>query len=113
MIASTARITRLALLSRVRRTPGRAPRTGRRRRGSLSTGGGRFRDDRDVREVQLGAAPGAQRVVELDDLPAPRAGAAQLVALGAVDDRGHQAEDRQDRADAGPQEERRALDAPD
>ena len=72
--------------------------------------GGRLGLDRDLGEVELGAAAHADRVVELDDLPAARALAADLVALEAVEDRREQPEERHDAGDQEPQDERRALD---
>ena len=50
--------------------------------------GGRFRCDGRFRELQLGSAAHADGVVDLAHAPAIRALPAQLVALGAVDDRG-------------------------
>src|SRR3954452_2416433 len=81
MMASTARISiRALLLVRLAET---GP--------SLSAPGHRgFRHDRDLGEVELGTAARAQRVVELDDLAAARALAAQLVAVVAVGDGGEQ-----------------------
>src|SRR3954454_20634260 len=99
MMASTARmIIRAFLLVRPAET-----------RPSLSARDGRFRGDRDLGELELGPAAGAQRVVELDDLPAAGALAPQLVAVVAVRERRDQPEDRQDRGDHEPQEERRPL----
>ena len=60
---------------------------------------GRFRCDGDLGELELGPAAGAERVVQRDDLPAARALAAQLVAVGAVEHEREQPEDRQDRRD--------------
>ena len=60
-------------------------------------GGRQSRDSGGITLVgvlELGAAAGAQRVVELDDLPAARAGAPRLVALDAVEDRRDQPEER-------------------
>src|SRR4051794_19284777 len=54
-------------------------------RSGLLRAGRRLGVDRHVGEVQLRAAARADRVVELHDLPAARALAAQLVALGAVE----------------------------
>src|SRR4051794_20977848 len=58
--------------------------------------GDRLGLDGDVGEVELGAAAGAERVVELRDAPAVRALAAQLVGLDAVAERGEQPEERHD-----------------
>src|SRR5215207_2242282 len=80
---------------------------------SLSRGCSRFGLYRDVRELQLGAAARAQRVVQLHDPPAAGALAAQLVALAAVEHRGEQPEHRQQAGDQEPEEERRALDPAD
>src|SRR3954462_12846195 len=103
MMASTARrIIRALLLVRPAET-----------RPSLSARDGRFRGDRDLGEVELGPAAGAQRVVDLHDLAAGRALAAQLVGLVAVHQRGDQPHQGQQPGDHEPQEERRALDPAD
>src|SRR3712207_917693 len=51
-------------------------------RPSLTAVRRRFRLDRDLGELEVGAAAGAQGVVQLDDLAAGGALAADLVALG-------------------------------
>src|SRR5439155_7855540 len=62
-------------------------------KGSLTTlQSRRFGLDRHFGEVEVCPAAHAHRVVQLDDLPARRALAPQLVAVGAVEDRGQQAE---------------------
>src|SRR5215208_921997 len=64
----------------------------RRLRGSLSAHrGGRLGLDRHLREGELGAAAGADGVVELDDPAAARTLPPQLVAVVAVQERGEQA----------------------
>src|SRR4051812_19389517 len=74
---------------------------------SLSApGDGRFRLDRDLGELEIGAAAHAHRVVELDQLAAAGALAAHLVLLGAVRERHEQAEHRHHGADERPDEER-------
>src|SRR3954468_7025285 len=60
--------------------------------------------DRHLRELELGPATCAQRVVELDDLAAPRALAAQLVAVVAVQKRREETGERDERRDQEPQE---------
>src|SRR3954454_13613157 len=98
MMASTARIRLLLRLEG---------------EGRLTTDCGRFRLDRDLGEVEIVAAAHAHRVVQLDDLAAGRALAADLVAVGAVEDRGQQPEHGEHEADHEPDEERRAFDAAD
>src|SRR3954470_17820803 len=60
-----------------------------------------------VRELQVGPAAHAHRVVQLDDVPAGRALAPQLVPLGAEEHGAEQAEHGQRGPDQEPQEERR------
>src|SRR5215207_3357028 len=103
MIASTARII-AARTSFLKSGVGDA---------SLSRRCGRFGLYRDLREVQLGPAADADRVVQLDDLAAAGALPAQLVALGAVQQRGEEPEHRQDAGDQEPDEEGRALEPAD
>src|SRR3954470_9348302 len=99
MMASTARIIiRAFLLLRPAET-----------KPSLSPRDGRFRGYRDLGELELGPAVRAHGVVQLDDLPAARALAPQLVAVVAVGDRRDQPEEGQDRGDHEPQEERRPF----
>src|SRR3954447_20468379 len=98
MMASTARIRLLLRLEGER---------------SLTTDCSGFRLDRDVGEVEIGAAAHAHRVVQLDDLAAGRALAPHLVAVRPVEDRRQQPEHGQHEADHEPDEERRALDAAD
>src|SRR4029079_18607484 len=69
--------------------------------------------NRDLGEIEVGPAAHAHRVVEHDDLAAGRALTPDLVAVGAVEDRGHEPEHGQDCADREPDEERRAFDAAD
>src|SRR3954447_21330458 len=76
---------------------------------SLKSSG--FRLDPDLGEIEIGAAAHAHRVVELDDLAAGRALAADLVALGPVRERDQESEHRHDRADQRPDEERGPPDA--
>src|SRR5918995_4387725 len=101
MIASTARIIACSNLlpceSRSYGTP------------SLTAVGRRFRLDRDGREVEIGPAPVADLIVQLEHLAAARALAPQLVALGPVEHGGEQPDPRQEPADEEPDEERRAL----
>src|SRR5262245_6742044 len=80
---------------------------------SLTTQSGRFRLNCDLGEIEVGPAAHAHGVVQLDELAAGGALAADLVALGAVEDRGHQADHRQHGADHEPDEEGRAFDAAD
>src|SRR4029078_4142177 len=84
--------------------------TARIMRASLSAVDRGFRRDDLVRILELGAAAGAERVVDLHDLAAAGALAPQLVAVGAVEHQRDQPEHRQDRRDQEPQEHRRALD---
>src|ERR1700753_1724125 len=72
-----------------------------------------FGCDRDVGELDLLAAAGAEGVVDLRDLPAAGTLAAQLVALEAVGDRGEQAEEGDEAGDQEPQQERAALELAD
>src|SRR3954463_8416133 len=100
MIASTARISiRAFLLVRPAET-----------RPSLAARDRRFRGDRDLGELELGPAAGAERVVERDDAPAAGALAPQLVPVGAVEDERDQPEQRQDRRDQEAEDHRHALD---
>src|SRR5207302_1775081 len=66
--------------------------------------------DRHVRELELGAAARAHGVVQLDDLSAPRTLAAELLGVPAIEDRGQQAEERDQTRDQEPDEERAAFD---
>src|SRR4051812_47670279 len=68
-----------------------------------------FRLDGLARELQVGPAAHAHRVVELDDPAAGRALAAQLVALGPIQHRGDQPEDGDRGADQEPEDRRGAL----
>src|SRR3954469_21329593 len=68
-----------------------------------------LRLDRELGELELGPAAGAQRVVELDDLPAGRALAPQLVALVAIQQRGEDPDQREHGADHEPDRKPRAL----
>src|SRR5688572_15471207 len=99
MTASTARIIRL--------TPWNRPATDG--RPSLPLRHARFRHDRDLGPLQLGPAAGADSVVQLDDLAAAGALAAQLVSLGAVQDGGDEPADRHQPGDQEPQQEGRPL----
>src|SRR3954447_24241295 len=81
--------------------------------GSLSARSSRFRLDRELREVEIGPAAHAHRVVELDELAAVGALAAELVAVGAVQQGDEQPDHGHDRADDEPDEERGTADAPD
>src|SRR3712207_7742503 len=65
----------------------------------------RFRRNLLLRPLQLGAAAGAQRVVQLHDLPAPRALPSRLVEVDAVEDRG----DHPEHGDAGGDEDRKST----
>src|SRR3954468_20888577 len=66
-----------------------------------------------IRELELLAAAGAQRVVQLDGLAAARARPYGLVGVVAVQQRCGEPDERQDRRDQEPQQERRALQASD
>src|SRR3954471_900342 len=63
--------------------------------------------------LELLAAARAERVVELDRAAAARALALGLLGVVAVQQRGGEAEERQDRRDEEPQDEGRALEASD
>src|SRR5688500_11686967 len=105
MTASTARIISASSFPEFRGSCDR-----RLPRASLPAHCGRFGLDRDLGEVELGAAAGADRVMELDHPPATGALAAQLVAVVAVQQRREQPCDRHERRDREPEEERGALD---
>ena len=62
-----------------------------------------------LREFELVAAAGAERVVELDHLAAARALALGLLGVVAIEQGGRQPDDRDDRADQEPDEERVPL----
>src|SRR3954447_22205928 len=114
MMASTARIAAsFLLLSGARRTTaasaagaGSLPAAGARGNG-LSR---RPRGALGARELELVAAAGAQRVVELDHLATARARAHRLVGVKAVQQRRGEPDEGHDRRDQKPQKERRALD---
>src|SRR5438045_8945579 len=72
-----------------------------------------FGRDRDIRILVLGAAAGADRVVDLRHASAAGTCAAELVALEAEGDRGEQSEEGHDPRDEEPEEERAALDLAD
>src|SRR5687767_14694089 len=76
-------------------------------------GGYRFRLDGRLGEVEVLPAAHAHLVIELHDLAAAGALAADLVALDAVEDRRGEPEERHQRRDEEPQDERRPLDAAD
>src|SRR3954452_8405119 len=62
-----------------------------------------------VGEVELGSAAGADGVVHHADVSAGRTAAARLVGVEPVEQRGGQADEREDARDHGPEEERAAL----
>src|SRR5438045_9540960 len=68
-----------------------------------------FGRDRDIRILELGAAAGADRVVDLRHASAAGTCAAELVALEAEGDRGEQSEEGHDPRHEEPAEERAAL----
>src|SRR5688500_16304197 len=105
MIASTARIIACATSFPGSGTEAQRP--------SLPSGGGRLGRYRDVREVEVGAAAGADLVVQLHDLAALGTLPAQLVALDPEEQRGHQPDERQEPGDQEPDPERRPLDLAD
>src|SRR3954454_21390438 len=101
MMASTARIIGVSSSFREQRDE----------QGSLSAPERRrLRLHGHVRELQVGSAAHAHGVVELDEPAAPRALPAELVALGAVEDRADQPDDRHRGPDEEPQDRRGPLD---
>src|SRR3954447_21364141 len=94
MMASTARI--IGSVSSFQTT--REPR-------SLPARCSRFRLDRELGELEIGPAAHAHRIVELDDLAAGGALAAQFVAVVAVGEGEKQPDDGRDAADDEPHEE--------
>src|SRR5581483_6086045 len=70
-----------------------------------------LRGDRHLGKLELGPAPDAYRVVQLDDPAAARALPPELLVLPAVEDRGQQPDERHARRDQEPEDERAALDA--
>src|SRR5436190_14528241 len=99
MMASTARMSRPPLNYE------QAGPSGRQEQVSLASAQRRSRrlgGQRLLRELELGPAAHAERVVELAHAPARRALAAQLVAFGAVADRREQPDDRNRARDQEP-----------
>ena len=95
MMASTARMSRPPLRrDRPAPRPARAGQSSVGARRQRSAGAAVSDASASLGELELGPAAHAERVVELADAPARRALAAQLVALGAIADRGEQPEDR-------------------
>src|SRR4051794_1998320 len=66
-----------------------------------------------LRELELGPAARAQRLVDRHDRAAARAAAVRLLAFVAVEHRGEQADEGRDRRDDEPDQERAALDPAD